>query len=89
MLCTVVTMRQIASADGDMAKRLDELEEETEALVMNHETFSRNTRSRLKHVFDALSDHMPPPDPPKRPIGFINSEDKDSKKASKSARSKA
>lgn len=65
-----------------MAKRLDELEEETEALVMNHETFSRNTRSRLKHVFDALSDHMPPPDPPKRPIGFMTRGQRHSKKAS-------
>ena len=47
---------------------------------MNHETFSRNTRAQLKQVFDALRELMTPPDPPKRPICFINSGDK-SKKA--------
>ena len=46
---------------------------------MNHDTFSRNTRNQLKQVFDALRELMTPPDPPKRPIGFINPEDKGSK----------
>jgi hypothetical protein len=41
---------------------------------------SRNTRNQLKQVFDALRELMTPPDPPKRPIGFISPEDK-SKKA--------
>ncbi|NUP86677.1 MAG: ORF6N domain-containing protein, partial [Burkholderiaceae bacterium] len=63
-----------------MAKRLDELEQKTEALAMNHDTFSRNTRNQLKQVFDALRELMTPPDPPKRPIGFVTPEDK-SKKA--------
>jgi hypothetical protein len=30
-------------------------------------------------VFDALRELMTPPDPPKRPIGFINPEDKGSR----------
>jgi hypothetical protein len=30
-------------------------------------------------VFDALRELMTPPDPPKRPIGFINPEDKSKK----------
>lgn len=49
---------------------------------MSHDTFSHNTRAQLKKVFDALRELMTPPDPPKRPIGFINPEDKGSKKAS-------
>ena len=48
---------------------------------MKHDTFSRNTRAQLKQVFDARCELMAPPDPPKRPIGFINPEDK-GKKAS-------
>jgi hypothetical protein len=75
-----VRMRELAATHGDMAKRLDELEQKTEALAMSHDTFSRNTRSQLKQVFDALRELMTPPDPPKRPIGFVTPEDK-SKKA--------
>ena len=46
---------------------------------MNHDTFSRNTRGQLKQVFDALRELMTPPDPPKRPIGFVMREDKGKK----------
>ncbi len=34
-----------------------------------------NTRNQLKQVFDALRELMTPPDPPKRPIGFVHPED--------------
>ncbi len=40
---------------------------------------ARHTRAQLKKVFDALRELMTPPDPPKRPVGFINSEDKGKK----------
>jgi DNA-binding PadR family transcriptional regulator len=83
-----VKVRQLATTHTDLAKRLAELEEKTEGLAMNHDTFSRNTRNQLKQVFDALRELMTPPDPPKRPIGFINPEDKGSKKALKGARGK-
>jgi hypothetical protein len=43
------------------------------------DTFSRNTRNQLKQVFDALRELMTPPDPPKRPIGFVTHEDKSKK----------
>ena len=71
-----VRMRELAATHGDLAKRLAELEEKTEALAMNHDTFSHNTRAQLKKVFDALRELMTPPDPPKRPIGFVTPEDK-------------
>lgn len=74
-----VCMRELATTHGDLAKRLAELEEKTEALAMSHDTFSRNTRVQLKKVFDALRELMTPPDPPKRPIGFVTSDDKGKK----------
>jgi hypothetical protein len=74
-----VRLRELAATHGDMAKRLDELEQKTEALAMNHDTFSRNTRNQLKQVCDALRELMTPPDPPKRPIGFVTHEDKGKK----------
>jgi hypothetical protein len=82
-----VRLRELASSHGDLAKRLAELEDKTEALAMNHDTFSRNTRKQLREVFEALRQLMAPPDPPKRPIGFITPQDKSgsqgsSKKAS-------
>jgi hypothetical protein len=77
-----VRLRELASSHGDMAKRLDELEQKTEALAINHDTFSRNTRAQLKQVFDALRELMTPPEPPKRPIGFVTPEDKGKKPTS-------
>jgi hypothetical protein len=81
-----VRLRELAATHGDLAKRLAELEDKTEALAMNHDTFSRNTRNQLKQVFDALRELMTPPDPPRRPIGFVTPEDK-GKKEQGSARS--
>ena len=72
--------------DADLAKRLAELEDKTEALAMNHDTFSRNARNQFKQVFEALRELMTPPDPPKRPIGFINPEDKGKKTSGSGSR---
>ena len=71
-----VQLRAMATSHQDLAKRLSELEDKTEALAMRHDSFSRNTRNQLKLVFDALRELMTPPDPPKRPIGFVTHEDK-------------
>lgn len=83
---TFVRVRALAATHGDLAKRLAELEDKTEALAMNHDTFSRNTRAQLKQVFDALRELMTPPDPPKRPIGFVTNEDTPAKKGSARSR---
>jgi hypothetical protein len=72
---TFVRVRQLAATHGDLAARLAELEDKTEALAMNQDTFSRNTRNQLEQVFDALRELMTPPEPPKRPIGFITPEE--------------
>jgi len=74
-----VRLKQASTLHADLAKRLAELEDKTEALAMNHDTFSRNTRNQLREVFDALRELMTPPGPPKRPIGFISPEDKGKK----------
>lgn len=74
-----VRLRQAASLHEDLAKRLMELEEKTERLELSHDTFSRNTRVQLKQVFDAIRELMVPPEPPRRPIGFVAPEDKGKK----------
>ena len=81
-----VRLRELATSHGELAKRLDELEQKTEALAMNHDTFSRNARNQFKQVFEALRELMTPPDPPKRPIGFINPEDKGKKTSGSGSR---
>lgn len=76
---TFVRVRTLAAKHDDLAQRLTELENTTEALSQQHDTFSRNTRAQLKQVFDALRELMTPPEPTKRPIGFVPPEDKGKK----------
>lgn len=79
---TFVRVRALATTHGELAKRLDDLEQQTQALALKHDAFSRNTRVQLKQVFDALRELMTPPAPelpPKRPIGFVVHEDKKTK----------
>jgi hypothetical protein len=68
--------KRLPSLHADLAKRLQELEEKTERLELSHDTFSRNTRVQLKQVFEALRELMTPPEPPKRPIGFVTPEER-------------
>ena len=64
-----VKLRELAMTHHDLAKQLNALEEKTEALSMQHDTFARNTRAQLKQVFDAIRELMTPPEPQKkRPI---------------------
>lgn len=78
-----VQVRAMAATHQDLATQLAELQDKTESLAMQHDTFSRNTRAQLRQVFDALRELMTPPDPPKRPIGFVAQQEK--KDASKGA----
>jgi hypothetical protein len=81
-----VQVRATLATHQDLAKQLAELQEKTESLAMSHETFSRNTRNQLKQVFETLRELMTPPEPHKRPIGFITPEDPSKPKAMKSAK---
>ncbi len=83
---TFIRLRELAVTHHDLAKRLVDLEEKTESLAMQHDTFSRNTRNQLRQVFDALRALMAPPDPPKRPIGFVTPDDDRKNKEKKGAR---
>lgn len=76
-----VRLRELAGDHGELAQRLADLENKTEALALSHDTFSRETRAQLKQVFDARRALMTPPDPPKRPIGFVTPRE-DSRRAS-------
>jgi phage regulator Rha-like protein len=70
-----VRLREAAVQHKDLAARLSSLEEKTESLAMQHDTFNLNTRAQLRQVMDALRELTLPPEPHKRPIGFAHSED--------------
>lgn len=64
-------------------------EMKTESLELSHDTFSRNTRLQLRQLLDAVRELTTPPDPPKRPIGFVTHEDKkDTPKGASAGRGK-
>lgn len=81
-----VRLRDAALVHKDLAERLAQLEQKTEALAQSHDSLSHSTRVQLRQAMDALRELMTPPDPPKRPIGFITTED--SKTLTKAMRSK-
>ena len=60
----------------------------TESLEMSHDTFSRNTRLQLRQLLDAVRELTTPPEPHKRPIGFVTHEDNKAPKASKTINGK-
>ena len=57
-------------------KHSTELQMKAESLELSHDTFSRNTRLHLRQLLDAVRELTTPPEPPKRPIGFVTHEDK-------------
>jgi ORF6N domain len=60
----------------DLAKQWADLQDKTESLAAQHGSLSRTTHTQLKEVFDALRQLVVPPDPPRRPIGFVTPQDK-------------
>ncbi|OIQ97745.1 ORF6N domain protein [mine drainage metagenome] len=71
-----VHLREALASNKALAAKLDALEQKTELLSLQHDTFAGNTRAQLKQVFDALRQLMAPPEPPKkRPIGFVTPKD--------------
>ena len=45
-----VKLREMAMTHNDLARQLDALEEKTETMASQHDTFARNTRAQLKQV---------------------------------------
>lgn len=75
-----VRLREALGSSKELAAKLDALEQKTELLSLQHESFAGNTRAQLKQVFEALRQLMaPPPEPTKRPIGFVTGEEKKAK----------
>lgn len=75
-----VRLREVLASSHELAAKLDALEQKTELLSLQHETFAGNTRTQLKQVFEALRQLMAPPPPPKKqPIGFVIETEKKSK----------
>ena len=54
----------------------------SQGVEMSHDNFSRNTQLQLRQLLDAVRELTAPPEPPKRPIGFLAHEDKKTPKAS-------
>ena len=79
-----VRLREALASNRELAAQLNALEQKTELLSLQHETFAGNTRAQLKQVFEALRQLMAPPlDPPRRPIGFVTPDDKKSAKGAR------
>ena len=55
-----VQLREVLASHRDLAQKLGELEQTTEALSLRHDTFAHNTRVQLKQVFDAIRELMEP-----------------------------
>jgi hypothetical protein len=71
-----VRLRETLVAHKDLAAKLQELEQKTEALALRHDTHAASTRAQLRQVFEALRELMSPPEPKRRPIGFVTPEEK-------------
>ena len=74
-----VQMRKTSALHADHARRLEALETRTGQLETGHDMFSTQTRAQLRQLLDAVRELMAPPDPPKRPIGFVAPQEKKGK----------
>ena len=74
-----VRLRDMVATHKELAQRLGELEETTEALSLRHDTFAHNTRVQLQQVIEAVRELMAQPETTKKhPIGFVTLEEKPS-----------
>ncbi len=76
-----VRLREVLATQTELARRLDQLEQQTAALVFKHDTLASNTRAQFKQVIDALRELMATPEPKRRPIGFVYPKEKRARKA--------
>jgi hypothetical protein len=71
-----VRLRELVATHKDLAKKLEDLERKTEALALKHDQLAVGTRAQFREVIDALRALMHPPEPRKRPIGFVSPKEK-------------
>jgi len=65
---TFVALREAAGSQKDLAKYLDRLERKIDERLAKHD-------QAISEIFAAIRALMTPPDPGKRPIGFITPKD--------------
>jgi uncharacterized protein YhaN len=53
VLRALVRLRKMLAANKELAAKLEELEQKTEALALRHDTLVANTRAQLRQVFEA------------------------------------
>ena len=70
-----VRMREVLATHKALAKKLADLESKTQALALKHDQLAFATRKQFKEVIAALHALMTPPEPKRRPIGFITPEE--------------
>jgi phage regulator Rha-like protein len=70
-----VRMREVLAAHKELAKKLEALEKKSEALALKHDALATTTRAQFKEVIEALRALMTPPEPKRRPIGFVTPEE--------------
>jgi len=66
-----VRLRAVLATHAALVKKLDEVERKTEALVVEHNALAASTRAQFKEVIEALRALTRPPEPARRPIGFV------------------
>ena len=71
-----VRLREMLATNNKLAAKLEELEQKTEALALRHDRLAANTRAQLRQVFEAIRELMSPPEPKRRPIGFVTPDEK-------------
>ena len=69
-----VRMREVLATHKELAKKLEALENKTEALALNHDALATTTHAQFKEMIEALRALMTPPEPKTRPIGFVTPE---------------
>jgi hypothetical protein len=75
-----VRLRETLATHKALASKLETLEKQTAALAFKHDALASNTRAQFKQVMDTLRELMaqpePPPEPKRRPIGFVYPKEK-------------
>ncbi|NHZ93357.1 ORF6N domain-containing protein [Massilia sp. CCM 8733] len=67
-----VRLREVLASNNELALRLNELENKTALLPLQHDTFADDTRVQLKQIFDVIRALVAPAEPvKKRAIGFV------------------
>jgi hypothetical protein len=69
-------MRDVLATHKELAAKLVTLEQQSAALALKHDVRAHNTRTQFKQVMQALHELMTPPQPKRRPIGFVYPKEK-------------